>query len=113
MDYLENNNSLLLCMQSMEKFVNGIIDGTQFDREFCRIWRVSRDKEYSLKELPDKIEEEKLTVFEGFSYLINDLFTDCDVFKPDSALKEDYEISEEELRNCVEKDLLEIKYRYL
>ena len=77
------------------------------------MWRVDRDKNYSLKELFDKIEDEKLTELEGFSVLISGLFTDCDVFEPDSALREDYEISEEELRNCVKKILLEIKDRYL
>jgi len=124
MDYFENNNSLLLenfrywenrklYLQLMEKFITGEIDGRQFDREFCRMWRVDRDKNYSLKELFDKIEDEKLTELEGFSALISDLFTDCDIFKPDSALREDYEISEEELRNCVKKTLAEIKDRYL
>lgn len=77
------------------------------------MWRVDRDKNYSLKELFDKIEYEKLTELEGFSALISDLFTDCDVFEPDSSLREDYEISEEELRNCVKKTLAEIKDRYL
>ena len=123
MDYFENNNSLLLenfsywenrklYLQLMEKFVTGKIDGTQFDIEFCRMWRADRDKNYSLKELFDKIEDEKLTELEGFSALISGLFTDCDVFEPDSTLREDYEISEEELRNCVKKTLLEIKDRY-
>jgi hypothetical protein len=65
-----------------------------------------------LKELLDKIEDVELTKLEGFSALISDLFTDCDVFEPDSALREDYEISEEELRNCVKKTLLEMKDRY-
>ena len=92
--------------------VTGRIDGTQFDSEFCRMWRVNRDKNYSLKELLDKIEDVELTKLEGFSALISDLFTDCDVFEPDSALREDYEISEEKLRNCVKKTLLEIKDRY-
>jgi hypothetical protein len=123
MNYFENKNSLLLenfsywesrklYLQLMEKFVNGRIDGRQFDSEFCRMWRVNRDKNYSLKELLDKIEDVELTKLEGFSALISDLFTDCDVFEPDSALREDYEISEEELRNCVKKTLLEIKDRY-
>jgi hypothetical protein len=123
MNYFKNKNSLLsenfsywenrkLYLQLMEKFVNGTIDGTQFDSEFCRMWRVNRDKNYSLKELLDKIEDVELTKLEGFSALISDLFTDCDVFEPDSALREDYEISEEELRNCVKNTLLEIKDRY-
>lgn len=123
MDYFENNNSLLLedfsywenkklYLQLMEKFVNRTIDGTQFDREFWRMRRVDRDKNYSLKELLNKIEYEKLTELKGFSALISGLFTDCDVFEPNSASREDYEISEEELRNCVKKTLLEMKYPY-
>lgn len=123
MNYFENNNSLLLenfsywenkklYLQLMEKFVNGRIDGTQFNSEFYRMWRLDRDKNYSLKELLDKIEDVELTKLEGFSALISDLFTDCDVFEPNSALREDYEISEEELRNCVKKTLLEMTDRY-
>lgn len=114
MDYFENNKSLLLenfsywenrklYLQLMEKFVNEKIDGTQFEREFFRMCRIDRDRNYSLKEFFDKIEDEKLTELEGFSALISALFTDCDVFEPDSALREDYEISEEELKNCVKK----------
>lgn len=76
------------------------------------MWRVDRDKNYSLKELCDKIEDEKLTELESLSTLISVLFTDSDVFEPDSTLTEDYEISEEELRNYVKKSLLKIKNRY-
>lgn len=86
MDYFENKNFLLLenfsywenrklYMQLMEKFVTGNTDGTQFDREFCRMWIVDRDKNYSLKELFDKIEDEKLLELEGFLVLILGLFT--------------------------------------
>ena len=123
MDYFEKNNFLLLenfsywenkklYLQLMEKFVNGKIDGTDFNREFYRMWKVDRDKNYSLKELFDKIEDEKLTELEGFSALISGLFTDCDIFEAESAWREDYEISEEELRKCVKKTLVEIKNRY-
>ena len=123
MNYFENNYSLLLenfsywsnrklYLELMERFINGRIDGTQFDNEFCQMWRVDRDKSYSSKELLDKIEDVELTKLEGFSALISDLFTDCDVFEPDSALREDYEISEEELRNRVKKTFLEMKERY-
>lgn len=81
MNYFENNNSLLLenfsywenrklYLQLMENCVYERIDGTQFDRKSCRMWRVDRDKNYSLKELLDKIEDDKLTELEGFSGLI-------------------------------------------
>jgi hypothetical protein len=123
MNHFEDNYALLLenfsywenrklYLELMERFINERIDGTQFDSEFCQMWRVDRDKTYSSKELLNNIEHVDLTKLEGFSALISDLFTYCDVFEPDSALREDYEISEKELRNYVKKTLLEIKNRY-
>lgn len=117
---MQNNHSLLLenfsywenkkqYLELMERFINGKIDGTQFDSEFCQMWRVDRDKNYSWKEFLDKIHDVEVTKLEGFSALISDLFTDCDVFQPNPALRDDYEISEEELRNCVKKTLLQIQ----
>ena len=100
-----------LYTQLMEKFINGIIDGQTFEEKFYQIWRLNRDKEYSTEEIL-KINNEKLIELKGFSTIILNLFTDCDVFEPDPNLREDYEISEVELKNCVKKTLLEIKYRY-
>ena len=116
MNFFENNNSLLLenfsywenrklYLELMEKFITGRIDGSQFDSEFCRMGRVDRDKNDSSKELLDKIEVVELTKLEDFSTLISDLFTDLAIFEPNSVLRENYEISEEELRNCVKKTL--------
>ena len=45
----------------------------------------------------------KLIESKGFSAIISNLFTDCDVFEPDPSLREDYEISEVELKNRVKK----------
>ena len=95
----------------MEKFINGIVDGQKFEEEFYQIWRLDCDKEYSTEEIL-KINNEKLIESKGFSTIISNLFTDCDVFEPDPSLREDYEISEVELKNRVKKTLLEIKYRY-
>ena len=100
-----------LYTQLMEKFINGIVDGQKFEEEFYQIWRLHRDKEYSTEEIL-KINNEKLIESKGFSTIISNLFTDCDVFEPDPSLREDYEISEVELKNRVKKTLLEIKYRY-
>ena len=100
-----------LYTQLMEKFINGIIDGQKFEEEFYQIWRLNRDKEYSSEEIL-KIDNEKLIESKGFSTIIPHLFTDCDVFEPDPSLREDYEISEVELKNRVKKTLLEIKDRY-
>ena len=95
----------------MEKFINGIIDGHKFEEKFYQIWRLNRGKEYSTKEIL-KINNENLIESRGFSTIISNLFTDCDIFEPDSSLREDYEVSEIELKNCVKKTLSEIKYRY-
>ena len=76
------------------------------------MWKVNRDKNDSLKELLDKIDDVELSKLEDFSDLISNLFTDYDVFDLDSTLREDSEIFEEELRNYVKKTLLEIKDRY-
>ena len=95
--------------QLMEKFINGIIDGQKFEEEFYQIW--IEPKEYSSEEIL-KIDNEKLIESKGFSTIISNLFTDCDVFEPDPSLREDYEISEVELKDCVKKTLLEIKSRY-
>ena len=100
-----------LYTQLMEKFINGIVDGQRFEEKFYQIWRLNRDKEYSTEEIL-KINNEKLIESKGFSTIISNLFTDCDVFEPDPSLREDYEISEVELKNRVKKTLLEIKYRY-
>ena len=106
--YWENKK---LYTQLMEKFINGIIDGQTFEEKFYQIWRSNRDKEYSTEEIL-KINNEKLIESKGFSTIISNLFTDCDVFEPDPSLRKDYEISEIELKNCVKKTLSEIKYRY-
>ena len=99
----------------MEEFIKGIIDGQKFEEKFYQIWRLNRDKKYSPEEIYIinlKINNEKLAESKGFSTIISNLFTDCDVFEPDPSLREDYEISEVELKNCVKKTLLEIKSRY-
>ena len=91
-----------LYTQLMEKSINGIVDGQKFEEKFYQIWRWNRDKEYSTEEIL-KINNEKLVESKGFSTIIPNLFTDCDVFEPDPSLREDYEISEVELKNRVKK----------
>ena len=46
---------------------------------------------------------EKFIESKGFSTIVSHLFADCDVFEPDPSLREGYEISEIELKNCVKK----------
>ena len=90
----------------MKKFVDKKISGTEFSDQFFQMWKSDRDKTYNLEELV------YITEIDGFSSLISDLFLDCELFEADPLLREDYEISEEELRNCVKKTLLEIKDHY-
>ena len=96
----------------MEKFVAKKISGTEFSDQFFEMWRSDRDKIYNSEELVYITKNVQLTKIEGFSALISDLFLDCESFENDPALREDYEISEEELRECVKKTLLEIKDRW-
>lgn len=123
MSHFEENNAVLienfkywqnkkLYLELMERFMDEKIDGKQFDSEFCKMWKRDRDKTYSSKELLDITELVDLTKFKGFSALMSKLFTDCDVFQPDPALRKYYEISEKELRNFVKKTVLEIKNSY-
>jgi hypothetical protein len=100
-----------LYTQLMEKFINGMVDGQEFEEKFYQICRLNCDKEYSTEEI-FKINNEKLIESKGFSTIISNLFTDCDVFEPDPSLREDYETSKVKLKNRVKKTLLEIKDRY-
>lgn len=103
-DWSNKNNY----MDLMEKFIEGKINGIEFDREFCGMWKDARDNISKIDNQYD-IDVSKL---KGFSSLISELFTDCDIFEPNLNLREDYEISEEELRISVKKTLLEIQYFY-
>ena len=107
--YWENSKMYL---DLMKKFVDKKIRGTGFSDQFFQMWKSDRDKTYNSEELVYITENFKLTEIDGFSSLISELFLDCELIEADPLLREDYEISEEELRNCVKKTLLEIKDRY-
>ena len=100
-----------LYTQLMQNFINDIIDGPQFEKEFYEIWRLDCDKSYRYEEMLE-LDNEKLLESKGFADLISNLFMECDVFEPDPSLREDDDISEIELKNYVKKTLLEIKDRY-
>jgi hypothetical protein len=107
--YWKNKN---LYLELMERFMDEKIDGTQFETEFYKMWRRDRDKTYRSKELLQIAEHVDLTKLKGFSGILSKLFTDCDVFQPDPALRDFYEISEEELKNYVKEAFLKIKNGY-
>lgn len=49
---------------------------------------------------------------EGFNDLIDDLVSLFDQYCPDSTIREDHELSEEELKNCIRTIFIEMKDRY-
>lgn len=97
----------------MKKFVDKKISGTEFSDQFFQTWKSDRDKTYNSEELVYITKNFELPEIDGFSSLISDLFLDYELFEADPLLRENSEISEEELRNCVKKTLLEIKNCYL
>lgn len=107
--YWERRN---LYLELMEKFIDRKMPGKQFTTEFFKMLRADRDRTYTCEELRFKIKDLDLTKLENFESLIVSLFTSCDVFQPDPALRKHYEISEEELRKCVQKVFLEIQNNY-
>lgn len=108
----KNWGNYKIYLDLMRKFVDKKISGTEFSDQFFQMWKSDRDKTYNSEELIYITENFKLTEIDGFSSIISDLFLDCEAFEADPLLRKDYEISEEELRNCVKKTLLEIKDRY-
>ena len=107
--YRENSK---LYIHLMKKFLDKKISGTEFSDQFFEMWRSDRDKNSNPEELVYIRKNPKLIEIDGFASLISDLFLDCEVFEADPLLRDEYEISEEELRNCVKKTLLEIKNLY-
>jgi len=79
------------------------------DSKFCGMWRVDRDKYYRWKKDLDKPISSKIR---GFSSLLSEIFTDCDIFNNDSDSREEFELSEDALRDCVLNILIKIKDRY-
>ena len=77
----------------MGQFINGTIDGVEFEMRFYDMRNLDCQKKAQWEELVYIIDNLKLIQFQGFSSLISKLFTDCDVFEPDPMLREDYEIS--------------------
>lgn len=93
--YLNNLDSYI---KLIESFLNYQIDVQEFKRNFYQINKLDHDKDCKWKDMPYIINNLKLKQFQGLSLIISKLFTDLDVFEKDHLLREEYEISEEELR---------------
>lgn len=73
------------------------------------MWKSDRNKTYNSEELVHITKNFKVIEIDEFSSLISNLFLDCKLLEADPLLREDYEISEEELRNCVKKKFVRNK----
>lgn len=71
--------------------------------------RLGCQKEYRWETMLYIIDNLKLKQFQGFSSVISKLFPDLNVFEPNSVLRENYEIDEQELRYFAEETLSKIK----
>jgi len=99
-------------LKLMENFLNNKINFEEFDREFLKIWSMNRDKPKTWNEFLAIINNFKLNQFEGFSSVISRLFEDIEIVQSDPLFKEDYEITEEQLKERIKVILLEIKNKY-
>ena len=71
--------------------------------------RLGCQKEYRWETMLYIIDNLKLQQFQGFLSVISKLFPDLNVFEPNSVLRENYEIDEQELRYFAEEALSKIK----
>lgn len=77
----------------MKRFVHKKISWTKFSDQFFQTWKLDRDKTYNSKELV------YTTEIDWFSFLISDLFLDCELFEADPLLRKAYEIFKSFLNN--------------
>lgn len=94
----------------METFVDSKITGIEFESKFLQIWKFDRNRIIDSSKLSIVIGSFESAKLEKFSSLISlDLFLDLEIFEPNSLLREDCEIGEDELKGHVEKLLLKLK----
>ena len=96
----------------MNNFLNNKINFEEFDKGFLNIWSTNNDKNGSWEEFTFIINNFKLNEFDGFSSLTSKLFTDIDIVESNPIFKEDYQITEEELKERIKLILLEMKNKY-
>ncbi|HIE29949.1 TPA: hypothetical protein EYP66_21995 [Candidatus Poribacteria bacterium] len=118
----------------MVHFVEGKLSAPIFVTKFMDLWRKERDADYEIKKVWNAPYDEMLiaslkkgeitkeefatkwNALWGLSKthqllhdLLDEVFTACDVFNPDSDTREDYEYSESELRAFVINILPKLK----
>ena len=104
-DWTCRNNYIKL----MEDFLNNKINFKEFDKEFLKIWSTNNDKKKSWEEFIFIINNFKLDEFDNFSSLTSELFEYIDIVEIDSTFKQDYEITEKELKDRIKIILSKMK----
>ena len=105
-NYFNNSDYYI---ELIENFLNYKIDADTFQTNFYDMWRLDLDKEHKWETIEYIIDNLKLKQFQGVSSILSKLFTDLDVFEPNSLLRDDYEIGEEELRYFAKEALSKLK----
>ena len=93
----------------MENFLENTIDFKEFETEFLNIWSANCDKEKSWEEFVFIINNFKLNEFDDFSALTSKLFEYIDIVEIDQNFKQDYEITEKELKDRIKIILSKMK----
>ena len=93
----------------MEDFLNNKINFKEFDKEFLKIWSSNNDRKKSWEEFIFIINNFKLDEFNNFSSLTAELFEYIDIVEIDSTFRQDYEITERELKDRIKIILSKMK----
>ena len=108
--FWQNLNSYVLLM---EAFTDKKITGKEFEARFYRMHARDGGLNPDWEELVYIIKNYNLSDFEGITALMSDLFVNCDSFEANLALRDETDLTEEELRNYVFDNFLKIKNRYI
>lgn len=99
--YWENRQKYLSVISD---FLNGIITAEDFSDEFLYLWKKDRDRDVT--EIMETNFEPDI-ISKGFSRLIGKVFSNCEIFEPESD--EDEEYNEKWLKNSIEKVFSEMQ----
>jgi len=85
----------------MKNFLNDKINFKEFDKEFLKIGSTNNDKKKSWEEFIFIINNFKVDEFDNFSSLTSELFEYIDIVEIDPTFRQDYEITEKELKDRI------------
>lgn len=94
----------------IEDYLNDRINFKEFENEFLNIWSTNNNKTKSWEEFIFIINNFKLNQFDGFSSLTARLFEYIDIVESDLTFKQNYEITEEQLKGKIKVILSKMKY---